>query len=58
MADTVFILKGVLALAGTVLLVAHMNRVWDETTDPAQRARYLVLLGFGVLLAGDRKSVV
>ena len=44
--------KGLLAGLGVLLLIVHMNSCWSCMADPAQRARYLCLLGFGVLLAG------
>ena len=51
-AELVFTVKGLLALAGVLLLVWHMDHRWAQMKDNAQRARYLCLLGFGVLLAG------
>lgn len=52
LAELIFTVKGLLALAGVLLLVWHIDRCWGSMRDRAQKARYLCLLGFGVLLAG------
>ena len=52
MTDFVFLAKGVLSLVGVVLLLWHMDREWDRMQDRPQRARYMLLLAYGLLVAG------
>lgn len=51
-AAVIYAAKGILALSGVLLLLWHMDHQWPLMTDPAQRARYLLLLGYGVFQAG------
>lgn len=44
-----YVIEGLLFLAATVLLIAHMSRAWSETSGWGQRLRYLTLLFFSVL---------
>ena len=45
-----YILKGCVALAATLLLLFHMQKVWTYVTKLGQRLRYLTLLYFSVLI--------
>ena len=45
------VIKGSLAVAGVILLVWHMDTEWERMGGP-QKARYLLLLGYAVLVAG------
>jgi len=47
-----YVLKGVLALIGTLMLIYHMHKTWTWVTNWPQRLRYLVLFGFATLLTG------
>lgn len=51
-APAILITKGALAILGVLLLIYHMNHEWSHMAHPDQRARYLLLLGYGVLQAG------
>lgn len=51
LAHSFYIFKGVLALVGTCLLVAHMIRKREPMT-PGQTLRYLALLSFAALVTG------
>lgn len=51
-AAVIYAAKGLLAVGGVVLLLWHMDHQWPLMTDAAQRARYLLLLGYGVFQAG------
>ena len=44
-------IKGTVSAVGVLLLVFHMNTEWDRMHGP-QKARYLLLLGYAVLVAG------
>lgn len=44
--------KGLVSVLSVVLLIVHMDRQWDRMNSRAQKARYLCLLGFGVLISG------
>src|SRR5690606_31943654 len=56
--EAVFYAKGILSGLGVVLLVVHMADIWDRMRDTAQRARYLLLLAYGVLVAGASTAQV
>ena len=45
-----YILKGVVALAATVLLIFHMSRTWSTIATWAQRLRYFALLYLAALM--------
>lgn len=47
--ETFFVVKGLVALVGTLLLVAHMWRTRHDEMSLGQVLRYLTLLGFAVL---------
>lgn len=47
-----FLLKGVLALVGTLLTLAHMQQEWSEAMTLGRRLRYFALLVFAVVLTG------
>ena len=50
-ASLLLILKAAFALVGVVLLLWHMDHEWEHVPND-QRARYLLLLGYGVFQAG------
>jgi hypothetical protein len=52
-AEAFYLLKGALALIGTVLLVVHMLMTWSSIERWGQRLRYLVLLGFAGLASSS-----
>lgn len=39
-----YVIKGVVALVGTLMLIWHMASTWDETRGWGQRLRYITLL--------------
>lgn len=49
----ILIAKGMLATVGVMLLVAQMNTAWPAMKDRSQKARYLCLLGFGLLVSAS-----
>lgn len=47
-----YIVKGCLALIGTLLIVWHMAGTWGSVTSLAQRLRYFALLFLSVVMTG------
>lgn len=43
-AHAFYVVKGLVALATTVLVIWHMSATWNRVTEWAQRLRYLSLL--------------
>lgn len=41
-----YVAKGLVGVGAVVLLLVHMSQVWPRIGTRAQRARYLLLLGF------------
>jgi hypothetical protein len=48
-----FAVKFIAALTGTILLIVHMSKSWSNVTVTGQRMRYITLLGFASVIAGN-----
>lgn len=51
-AVTLLLIKAAFALTGVLLLLWHMNAEWPHMPRKDQRARYLLLLAYGVFQVG------
>lgn len=46
-----YVVKALCGLAAVIVLVVHINQTWSRIATRAQRFRYLLLLGFVVVVA-------
>lgn len=64
--ETFYVIKGMVALVGTILIVVHMNMSWGQfdrdndgvRTGVSQRMRYISWFMFVVLIAAASKEQI